>query len=127
MASLLEGEIAQTIHDAFASANVFLAATLTRETAVSASDPADPPAPTVATYSCLALEEEWALGLLANSLVRANDANVLILAKSLAVEPQPRDRITLRGRTYAIVPEGIGGRRPVTSDPARATWSCRCE
>jgi hypothetical protein len=127
MASILENNLAQLVADAFVSADLFLNATLTREVPGVAADPADPPAPTTTAYPCKAIEDTWSKGLLAGGLVRGTDVRILILAKTLAVEPKPEDRITIRGATYRVVPAGIGGLAAVQTDPARATWELRCE
>ena len=124
MVSPLLGSLARTIGSAMAP--LFLDATLTRDVQGTGSDPADPPAPTQVTHSCKAIEEEYSAGLRAQGLVDATDIQVLILATSLAVDPEPLDRITIRGRTVTIVPANISGMKAVQSDPARATWSCRC-
>lgn len=124
MPSPLLGSLARTIGTAMAP--LFLDATLTRDVAVVGSDPADPPAPTQVTFACKAIEENYSAGLRANGLVGATDIGVLILAHSLATDPQPLDRITIRGKTVTIVPASSAGMKAVQSDPARATWSCRC-
>jgi hypothetical protein len=122
--SPLLGSLAKSIGTAMAS--IFLDATLTRDIQGVGSDPADPPAPTQATYRCKAIEENYSAGLCGQGLVGATDIQILILASTLAVEPAPLDRITIRGRTVTIVPADSKGMKAVQSDPARATWSCRC-
>ncbi len=124
MTSPLSGSLARTINRALAP--IFLDATLTRDVPAVATDPADPPAPTQVTYTCKAIEEEYSAGLRGGGLVGAKDVPILILAASLSVAPQPMDRITIRGYTVTIVPADAGGMKAVRSDPARATWMCRC-
>jgi len=68
-------------------------------------------------------EEAHLLGM---GLVTSSDIQVLVLAKSLAVEPKSGDRITIRGKTVVVVPETTSGMRAVQTDPARATWTLRC-
>jgi len=104
---------------------IFLDATLTRDVPGRATDPADPPLPTSVAYPCKAIEDTYGVTLQAAGLVNGTDVKVLILAATLAVEPQPLDRITIRGVTRTIVPLGTSGVPAVTSDPARATWECR--
>lgn len=106
--------------------SLFLDATLTRDVAGTIVDPADPPLPTQTTYNMKAIEENYSAGLRGQGLVGANDIQVLILASTLTVEPQPLDRITIRGKTVTIVPMNTAGMKAVQSDPAKATWSCRC-
>lgn len=124
MASPLLGSIANTIGNAMAG--LFLDATLTRDVPGVATDPADPPAPTPVVYTCKAIEENYSAGLRGQGLVDARDIQVLILANSISVEPQPLDRITIRSRAVTIVPADAAGMKAVQSDPARATWLCRC-
>lgn len=124
MVSPLTGPLAKTIGKALAS--TFLDATLTRDVPGVIVDPADPPAPTQVTYTCKAIEEEYGSTDRGNGLVGETDIQILILANSLATDPQPLDRITLRGRVVTVIAGGSGGMPPVKSDPARATWSCRC-
>lgn len=123
MPSILEGSLATTIAGALRS--LFLDATLTRYVEGTVTDEADPPPPTQVSYPCKAIEDQFSANVLAQGLVRTSDVNILILAKTLAVDPRPGDLITIRGVTRQIVPSGTGGLAGVTSDPARATWSCR--
>jgi hypothetical protein len=124
MTSPLVNSLANTIGKAMAF--LFLDATLTRDVPGIIVDPADPPAPTQSTFACKAIEEEYGTLARAQGLVSETDIQVLILANSLATDPKPLDRITIRGKTVTIIPGGSGGAPPVQSDPARATWSCRC-
>jgi hypothetical protein len=124
MTSPLLGSLAATIGSAMSS--LFLDATLTRDVPGTIVDPADPPLPTQITYSCKAIEQEYSAGLRGQGLVGATDIQVLILASTITVEPQPLDRITIRGKTVTIVPMSAAGMKAVQSDPAKATWSCRC-
>lgn len=105
---------------------IFLDAVLTRDVQGTIVDPADPPAPTQVTYKCKAIEQEYGSMDRAQGLVSETDIQILILASTLAVSPLPLDRLTIRGKTVSIVPAGSGGMPPVQSDPARATWLCRC-
>lgn len=124
MTSILEGSLAATLGRAMTP--LFLDATLTRYVAGVATDPAEPPTPTTVTYACKAIEEEYSSGVRGAGLVNATDVNVLILAYTLAVEPKAGDRITIRSRTVTVVPADSAGTKAVRSDPARATWQCRC-
>lgn len=128
MASILEGSLARTI--ASAASFIFLNATLTRSTPGVSPDPADPVPPTETTYSCKAIEDTFSTGLLEKGLVNATDVKILILANTLSggtIVPQSLDKITIRGVTYTIVPPGTSGLGAVMGDPAKATWSCRCQ
>lgn len=122
MTSPLEGSLARTIGKAMSA--LFLPATLTRTTPSGTGDPWNPDPPTNVTYSCRAIEEEWGMSQLAGGLVLANERKVLVLASTLAVEPAPGDRITVRGHTLTIVPQGAGV-PAVSTDPAKAVWVLR--
>lgn len=112
MASPLEGSLARTIGSAMSF--LFLNATLRRDVAGTIVDPADPPAPTEATYSCKAIVEDYAERYKLEGLVKDNQRKVLILASTLSVTPTVGDRITIRNVTYGV--------NSVASDPALATW-----
>ena len=124
MTSPLAGSLAKTIGKAMGS--LFLDATLIRDVPGTIVDPSDPPPPTQSTFACKAIEQEYGSLDRAQGLVRETDIQILILASTLSVDPAPLDRITIRGRTVTIIPAGSGGMPPVKSDPARATWLCRC-
>lgn len=128
MVSPLTGALAAQVYKGMKG--LFLDAVLTRDTPnVNSPDTGDydPPAPTPVDYPCKAFDTEYDSRLRADGVVGLKDVEVMILANSLAVEPRPLDRITITGRggPYSIVPAG-GGKKAVTSDPARATWLCRC-
>jgi len=115
MTSPLEGSLAATIGQAMAF--LFLDATLRRDVAGTITDPADPPVPTEATYSCKAIVEDYAERFRLDGTVRLDERKVLVLASSLATTPVPNDRITIRNATYTVM--------AVASDPAIATWELR--
>lgn len=125
MVSPLEGSIARTIGKAFNK--LFLTATLERDT-LSDAGPLDQGVASTQTYTCKALDIEYSDYDRANGLANANDMKVLILATSLAVTPEPLDRITIfrngvAGRELTIVsPEGGGA---ISKDPANATWTVK--
>lgn len=120
--NLLTGGLAATVNKAFK--NIFLDATLARDTS-SGGTSYEPGPITTATYTCKAIEDSYGVMFMANGLVDANNVKILVLAGSLAVEPQPLDRITIRDKTYTISGANTGV-PPVQSDPARATWELRC-
>ncbi len=124
MVSPLSGSLAKTIGKAMAG--IFLDAVLIRDV-VSDPDPVTPWVPgsnTPVNYPCKAIHEDWSSSYLAGGLVNAGDRKVLVLASTLAVEPAPGDRITIRGETFTVVPQG-SGQPAVSTDPARATWTLR--
>ena len=130
--SPLAGSLAKTIGKAMSK--LFLDATLTRDVPGVIVDPSDPSPPTQAIYTCKAIEQEYGAMDRAMGLVTEYDIQALILATSFKdvngvtanITPLPQDRITIRGRMLTIVAGGSGGNPPVKSDPARATWLCRC-
>lgn len=127
MASPLTGSLAKTIGSAFKG--LFLDAVLTRETPGEPDPdrPFDPPAPTVQTFRCKALQDQFSATLLAGGLVASDDVKLLILAASLTTTPQSGDRVTVRWQTFTIVPGGgsDGMKAAVATDPALAIWECR--
>lgn len=124
MPSLLEGGLAAKIGKAFAG--IFLDAILSRNiSAAVPSEPGEPGATTTTPYPCKAIHEEWSTSYLAGGLVLAGERKVLVLAATLATEPRPGDRITIRGETFTVVPEGTAGAPAVSTDPAKATWTLR--
>lgn len=126
MTSIFESEVANIIGGALAPH--FLDGVLSRDSVSAPTDPFDPSTgtPSTATYTCKALHEEYGVGYKQASLVNSGDRKVMILATSLATEPQPGDRITIRGQTFTIVPANTAGQNAVTTDPAKAVWNCRC-
>jgi hypothetical protein len=125
MASPLSGSLARTLGSALAS--TFLDATLTRAVPVAGANPWDPPASSSdTTYSCRAIPDTWGATWFAGGLVASDEAKILILASTLATDPQPGDKITVRSETYTIVPAG-SGKPAVAVDPALACWECRAK
>lgn len=124
MTSPLAGSLAVTIGKAFNG--LFLDATLTRVTQGAGPDPWTPGAPVPSVYPVKAIHDQWAAGLLAQGLVAADDAKLIILAATCPVKPQSGDTITIRGEAFTIVPEG-SGKAAVSTDPALATWECRAK
>ncbi len=119
MASPLSGSLAKTVYKSFKS--IFLDATLTRDGSNS-GDAYDPDIAAATVYTCKAIAEPSS-GTSGSDIAGVTDATILILANSIAVQPEPLDRI-------AIPSQGISGviandKKAVVSDPARATWQCR--
>ncbi len=109
-----------TIYKSFKS--IFLDATLTRDGANS-GDSYDPDTAAATVYTCKAIAQAGADGTSGTDLAGVSYNTILILARSLAVTPQPLDRI-------AIPIQGISGviandPGAVGSDPAQATWECK--
>lgn len=121
MASPLESTIRKSIYNGMKG--IFLDATLTRDVAGNGAA-YDPGSPTPSSYACKAIRETFGVGR-TPPLVNGGTVKVTILQLSLAVTPQPGDRITITGQggPYSIVPEGADG-PAVSADPANAIWEC---
>jgi len=135
VSDLLTGRIAATINSALGS--IFLDADLVRTVPAAVQTDKLDPTPATYRYSCKAIHERYGASLIRDGLVQTDDVRVLILANSLkvwgttedvsdAIQPRPGDRITIRHRTFVIVPAGTGGQPAVDGDAARAVWDCRC-
>jgi hypothetical protein len=110
---------------------VFLDAVLTRDVPGSTEppySPFDPGPPTTATLTCKAIAQEYGSGVRGQGLVGATDMEVLILATTLSGQPQPLDRVSIPSQGFAgtIAPGNAAGTKAVRTDPAKATWLCRC-
>lgn len=106
------------IHNALKG--VMLDATLTRDGANS-GEPYDPATATPTVYTCKAIAE-YCKGTSGNDMAGTSDMKFTILANSLAVDPEPGDRL-------AIAVQGISGvigndESAVKSDPSRSVWEC---
>lgn len=96
-----------TINSAFK--NLFYDAVLTVDVPQDSPDPADPLPPVPTDYPAKAYVEKYSAYYLANSLVQASDRKVIVLAKSLAIEPVNGARITVQGVTFTIIAYDDGG------------------
>jgi hypothetical protein len=105
MTSPLAGSLARTIGKALAP--VFLPATLTRGSTL---------------YPCRGIYEQWGKASGAGGVITNPDVKALLLANSLAVEPNAGDVVSLQGTTFVVV-SNIDTKPAVSTDPARATWS----
>ncbi|WP_029581944.1 hypothetical protein [Bradyrhizobium sp. URHD0069] len=130
MTSPLEGALRAQVYKGMRG--LFLDAVLTRDVIPDspAYDPADPPAPVPVPYACKAIVEDYSAGVRAGGLVNATDVNIIILAASLSVEPQAGDRLSVpsqgvSGTIAGPATSGTSSMKAVSTDPARATWSCR--
>jgi hypothetical protein len=113
MTGLLDGELAETIGSALLDADLALDMTLTRTTP-GAGPSYDPGQPTITSYGCKGFIDTFSDAYLAGGLVEAGDAKLVIIATTLAIEPQPGDGVTVRGKTYRVV--------AVSADPAQALF-----
>lgn len=121
MASPLS-KVAGTIGKAMGG--VFYPATLSHDTRAAGANDWTPGAVTTTSYVCKALPDTWGAYHLANGLVAATDAKIIVLASTLTIQPQAGDRVTVQGSTYTIVADG-GSKPAVETDPAQAVWVCR--
>lgn len=124
MTSPLAGSLARTIGTAMGG--LFLDATLARTVNAAGANDWTPGTPTTTTYACKAITEAFGSTWLTGGLVDADDVKILVLASSLAFEPQPGDVVTIRGEAFTVVPPGKG-KAAVTTDPARAVWELRAK
>lgn len=113
--SPLSGALAAQIYKGMRK--LFLDATLTRDVPGTATDLADPPAPTPTDYSCKAIHDTYSAYHRASGLVNEGDVKIIILVGSLSITPLAGDRITIRGKTFSLV--------KTDTDPALATWECQ--
>ncbi len=105
MVSPLAGSLARTIGKAMAG--LFLPATLTRGGT---------------TYPCRAIYEDWGKASGPGGVITNPDVKALVLAQSLAVEPDSGDIVALQGSTFVVV-SNKDTVNAVSTDPARATWT----
>jgi hypothetical protein len=70
--------------------------------------------PTLTDYPCTGFFDSYTSLERANSLILASDVKIVIVAKTLDIEPSPSDAVTVRGKTYSI--------QNVSADPALALW-----
>ncbi len=98
-----------TINSAFKS--IFYDAVMTVDVVPNSPpyDPADPPAPVPVSYPAKAYVEKYSAYMRANSLVKAEDRKVIVLAKSLAIQPVIGARITVQGVPFSIINFDDGG------------------
>ncbi len=106
--------LAATIHGALKG--VFLDAVLTREVVSAGPDAADPPAPVPVPYPCKAIRDNYSRSDRADSSILSGDAKILILAKSLSVDPKKDDIVTITGQGAGFLVIEF------TIDPANACW-----
>lgn len=117
MASILDDEIAATIADALTSADVPLDCVLSRTVpgTPDPNEPWNPGTPTTTNYECRGWADHYEAAELVNTTILATDVKVMIVAGTLAVEPQPTDTMTVGGKGYTII--------AVSTDPAGAMWT----
>ncbi len=89
--------------------NLFYDAVLTVDVPQDSPDPADPLPPVPTPYACKAYVEKYSAYYRANSLVEASDRKVIVLAKSLEIEPVMNATITVQGITFTIINYDDGG------------------
>lgn len=124
MTGLLAGGIARIVHSA--TKGLFLSATLTRKTIGAGANDWEPGAETALDYPCLAIVDGYSDYSVANGIAKASECKVMILARSLTIEPQQGDAINVESRgRFTVVSDGAGA-PAVSTDPAKAVWVCRC-
>lgn len=113
MASILDGELAETIGSALIDANIPFDITVTRATPGD-GPPYDPGDPTLTDYPCQGFVDTYSDLFRTDALIEAGDVKVVIIANTLAIEPMPTDTVTARGKTYNVI--------TVSADPALALY-----
>lgn len=125
----LDGELAEIVGTALVDAGMSLPATLTKVTP-GARDPLHVTAATAETttaHACDGFVPRLTSYQIANTLI-ANVTRVVKLYGSTITGgaiPAPGDRITIDGTTSTIVNDD-GGKMAVTTDAARAVYTCQC-
>jgi len=94
---------------------VFRDATLMRD--APGTDDVDPTIGAAKSYACRALIISYPQRYTLQGLVADTERQTMILASTLAVQPQAGDRIVVGGETAVII--------AVDADPAKAVWTCR--
>ncbi len=116
--SILEGELAATIADALAEADIPLDVTLIRTSVGSSGDPWSPTGGSTWTYDAKGFADRYSVQERVGSLIETTDHKVIIVAATLLTEPETGDRITIQGQTLNVM--------SVMADPARALWELQC-
>lgn len=128
MTSPLQSQIASLIYTGMRG--LFLDATLTRDGANTTGEGYSPNLAEATVYSCKAIPLEHAKGTRGGDLAGTTEVAVMILANSfktssgasVSVKPETLDRIAVPVREIeGVIPDR---KKAVTSDPARATWTC---
>jgi hypothetical protein len=113
MVSILEGELAEIIGDALIDADIPFAITVTRSTP--GDGPAyDPGPPTLTDHACQGFVDTYAAQYIDDTIILAGDVKIVIVAKTLDIEPVPGDTVTARDKTYSVI--------NVSADPALALY-----
>lgn len=116
MSILDDDGIAATIADALTSADLPLDVVLSRTVTVpNPEEPWNPGTTTTTDYACRGWADRYEAAELANTTILATDTKVMIVAGTLAVDPQPQDIVTVGGKGYTII--------AVSTDPAGAMWT----
>lgn len=113
--SILDGELADTIADALADADIPIDVTVTREEEIGPGEnPWDPPITGPVNYSCKGFVDTFGEFYAAAGLVEAGDAKIVIVAKTLSIVPAIGNTVTARSKTWMIL--------NVSADPALALY-----
>ena len=97
-------------------------ATLTKITqgAVDPMNYAAGPAQTETSFAAQGIESAYDESQIDGTIIQRNDRRVTLIADLIdsGAVPEVNDRITIEGKTYNV--------EAVSSDPARATYTCQC-
>ena len=113
----LDGDLANMVND-IVSPILMLDVTLYRATQNTTGQGWRPSPGNIVEYACKGFISQYKENEINGDTVRTNDRKIMIMAKSISVQPQQGDKVKVSGddREYTIVGN-------VTSDPARATYT----
>jgi hypothetical protein len=116
-------DIAKIAADSIKSAGGILDCTLIKELAgnIDTTDISGKDPKSKKKFKAKGVISEYSRYDLANSLVKAGDRKITLLAATIdgGRVPEAQDKIQILEKEYRIV-------GPVTSDPANATYTCQC-
>lgn len=122
---LLDGDLAKTIASAVDGAGLTKPATLIKVTAGTRTPGAVSAGtnPTTASYSAKGIEQNIISLQLAGTLINGANAAIRLFGASIqgGQVPAPGNRITISGKTYTIVAEGV------SRDAAGVCYVCQCK
>ena len=113
MASILDGELAQTLVDALTDARIPQSLAIV-SIEVDPNSPPWNPSTIELNHACRGWVDSYAATEIGAGAVLASDRKVFVICASLVIVPNTSDHITIDGLSYAIVSVG--------RDPAGAAW-----
>lgn len=119
MTKLFGVDIAKTVNQAMGKG--LLPATLIKVTAGTRATPTGGTNPTAQNFPARGIISDYTDREKAGTEVKVGERKILLLGASLpaGIVPEPGDKVTIEGRTYRIVDDGV------TRDAASAAYRCR--